>query len=282
MINEPFLLAADIPSLNWRQKIKLWYDDFTGEFYPTERPIYNKRMHKSCSLHYVIEGHGYFGAGEEEAAYLSPGDLFYISSGSMMRYYPCHKKPWRYCGISTEGGEAAAFFTSLGFGKTAVIRRSPLTEKIGETIEKTIEGRRGDILGYYDLLACLSRIFSLLENAYRQKPAGVLAGAAYAERAKEYLELHYSEVTLRMTELAHALHLSHSYLCRLFRQHVGVSAETYLRQYRMAVAKRLLCEQHYTVTETALLCGYADQAQFSRMYKKEHGHPPKQDMQRTR
>lgn len=280
--NEPFLLAADLPSLIHRQKIKLWYDDFTGEFYPADRPIYNKRMHKSYSLHYVIEGHGYFGEGDEEVTYLSPGDLFYISAGSLMRYYPCREEPWRYCGISTEGGDGGTFFAGLGFGKTAVLPSSPITMEIGETIRKTVADRQSGTIGHYDLLACLCRVFSLLENACRQKPIGTAAGAAYAERAKEYLELHYSEPTLRMAELARALNLSHPYLCRIFRQHVGIAAETYLRQYRMTVAKHLLCEQHYTVTETALLCGYTDQAQFSRMYKKEHGVSPRQDMQRAR
>ncbi len=270
---EPFLLTAEIPSLFFRQKIKLWYDDFTGEFYPPDRPIYNKRMHKSYSLHYVIDGHGYFGAGDEEPCYLSPGDVFFIAADSMMRYYPCRERPWKYCGISMDGAEAGAFFARLGFNGTAVIKRSDLTDKIGQILTEAIDARDHTATGYYDLLGCLCRIFSLLENAYQRKELPP-PSSLYAERAKEYLELHYSEPTLRMTDLARAMNLSHPYLCKVFRQHVGVSAETYLRQYRMAMAKRLLCDQRYTVRETALLCGYTDPAQFSRMYKREHGISP--------
>ena len=270
---EPFLLTADIPSLFFRQKIKLWYDDFTGEFYPPDRPIYNKRMHKTYSLHYVIDGHGYFGTGDEKPCYLSPGDVFFIAADNMMRYYPCRESPWKYCGISMDGTEAGAFFARLGFAGTAVIKRSDLTDKIGQILTEAIDARDRAATGYYDLLGCLCRIFSLLENTYQRKELPP-PSSLYAERAKEYLELHYSEPTLRMTELARALNLSHPYLCKVFRRHVGVSAETYLRQYRMAMAERLLRDRHYTVRETALLCGYTDPAQFSRMYKKEHGISP--------
>ncbi len=270
---EPFLLTADIPSLFFRQKIKLWYDDFTGEFYPPDRPIYNKRMHKTYSLHYVIDGHGYFGTGDEKPCYLSPGDVFFIAADNMMRYYPCRESPWKYCGISMDGTEAGAFFARLGFAGAAVIKRSDLTDKIGQILTEAIDARDRAATGYYDLLGCLCRIFSLLENTYQRKELPP-PSSLYAERAKEYLELHYSEPTLRMTELARALNLSHPYLCKVFRRHVGVSAETYLRQYRMAMAERLLRDRHYTVRETALLCGYTDPAQFSRMYKKEHGISP--------
>lgn len=274
--NEPFLLTAEIPSLFFRQKIKLWYDDFTGEFYPADRPIYNKRMHETYSLHYVMEGHGYFGTGDEEPRYLSPGDMFYISPGSMMRYYPCRETPWKYCGISMNGSEAGGFFKSLGFGGTEFFPHSELTDKIGQIIIEEIVSCDGATIGHYALLGCVCRIFARLEKAYRQARDVPAPSALYAERAKEYLELHYSEPTLRMTDLARAMNLSHPYLCRVFRQHVGLSAEAYLRQYRMAVAERLLREQRYTVRETALLCGYTDPAQFSRMYKREHGVSPLQ------
>jgi AraC-like DNA-binding protein len=272
----PFLLVTEIPTLFFRQKIKLWYDDFTGEFYPPDRPIYNKRMHGTYSLHYVIEGEGYLGIGDDEVQRLCAGDMFFIPPGSMMRYYPSRERPWKYCGISTNGSEAGAFFLQLGFSGVTVFKHSKMTDSIGQTIQSTIQVQREKAFFHYDLLGCLCHVFSLLENAYRQERTADTPSALYAERAKEYLELHYSEPTLRMTDLARAMNLSHPYLCRVFRRHVGVSAETYLRQYRMSMAERLLREQHYTVREASLLCGYTDPAQFSRMYKKEHGISPLQ------
>ena len=270
----PFVLTTEIPTLFFRQKIRLWYDDFTGEFYPPDRPIYNKRMHRTYSLHYVIAGKGFFAAGDGEPQLLGAGDVFYISPGSMMRYYPSREEPWKYCGISTDGSEAGAFFSQLGFAETAVLKHSILTDNIGQTIQSAIQVQRSNAFGHYDLLGCLCHVFSLLENAYHQPQVTAVPSAQYAERAKEYLELHYSEPTLRMTDLARAMNLSHPYLCPVFRRYVGESAETYLRQYRMAMAERLLREQRYTVRETSLLCGYTDPAQFSRMYKREHGISP--------
>lgn len=274
--NAPFLLTAEIPALFFRQKIKLWYDDFTGEFYPPDKPIYNKRMHQTYSLHYVLEGEGYLGIGVGEPQLLCAGDMFYIPPGNMMRYYPSRETPWKYCGISTNGSEAGAFFSQLGFSDTTILKHADLTDRIGQIIQETIRADNATALGQYDLLACLCRIFSLLEHAYRQPLSSDAPGAQYAERAKEYLELHYSEPTLRITDLARAMNLSHPYLCRVFRRHVGISAEAYLRQYRMAMAERMLRDQRYTVRETSLLCGYTDPAQFSRMYKREHGISPLQ------
>ena len=129
--NEPFLLAEKIPSLFFHQTVRLWYDDFTGEFYPPEKPIYNSRMHPSYSLHYVIEGHGYFGTGDDDMHYLSPGDMFFIPAKEIMRYYPCRKSPWKYCGISLDGTEASVFFGQLHLQKPTLLPHSTMTDQIG-------------------------------------------------------------------------------------------------------------------------------------------------------
>lgn len=75
--------------------------------------------------------------------------------------------------------------------------------------------------------------------------------------------------------LADALDLSLSKLKRIFARYAGMGAHEYLADRRISLAKQCLAEGR-SVTETAALCGYANQAYFSAAFKKMVGCSPKE------
>lgn len=100
----------------------------------------------------------------------------------------------------------------------------------------------------------------------------------YIKFIKEYLHESYMH-EIHLTELADMLHLSASYLSTLFRKEMGCNFQTYLLNLRMKKAKELICgEEKYSLVQVAQLVGYQDYAQFSKMYKKHHGHSPREDL----
>lgn len=271
---EDFLLEADPAPAFPAQRIKVWYDDFTGRKYPVQRHPYGKHMKKSFSIHCVTGGAGYFAVENEPLVRLEAGDAFFIHDRQLIRYFPDENDPWEYCGISFGAHEMAPFFRRIGWTTSRVFRRDAVTERISAQIMELIEEREEGYAGEYDLSGCACRVLSLVENRFADRTSAPSAAQVYVSRAKEQLEIGYSDPSLRIPQVAAAINLSHPYLCRIFRRLEGCSPEKYLVNYRMSVAKRLLSENGYSVSETAFLCGYTDVAQFSRMYKKRYGVSP--------
>ena len=272
--DERFLLVSTVPNQILNQNIKLWYDDFTGKIYPSDEPILSRRMHPSYSLHVILAGEGYFSVGEEEPKLLHAGDAFYIAARQLITYYPNPQNPWKYCGISVDGTDAAGFFREIGWEGSRILPAGKTADALGMVLVELINRQASGNGGRYDLLAGMYRVMAILENAYRPYEQADSPANGYIQKAKRYLENHYSNPELRITDVAKALNISHSYLCRMFRRGAGCSANEYLARYRMSVARRLLAKTEYPVSEIAFLCGYTDPSHFSRMYKQRYGAAP--------
>lgn len=96
-----------------------------------------------------------------------------------------------------------------------------------------------------------------------------------ARQALCYIHEHYSsEITLGL--LAERLNVSKSYLSRLFKENFGVSFSDYVLSYRMGIAQKLLTKGDCKVYEAAAAVGYQDVVQFTKMFKKIVGCPPRQ------
>ena len=73
--------------------------------------------------------------------------------------------------------------------------------------------------------------------------------------------------------LAAEMGINSSHLSRQFTQKMGCSIRKYLLTVRIANAKNYL-NQGFSVKEAALLCGFRDTANFSKLFKKETGLAP--------
>lgn len=89
--------------------------------------------------------------------------------------------------------------------------------------------------------------------------------------------LHYLELNIdkfpSVQDLCSALFISPSTMLRLFNRYLGVSPSQYLETRRMEIAKKHLREGK-SVTETALLSGYADTSSFIRVFRQRFGITP--------
>ncbi len=79
--------------------------------------------------------------------------------------------------------------------------------------------------------------------------------------------------------LAEHLGISLSSLKRLFANLIGIGVHEYLIDRRIDLAKQFL-RAGKSVTETAALCGFSNQAYFSAAFKKATGHSPKEHLEK--
>lgn len=95
------------------------------------------------------------------------------------------------------------------------------------------------------------------------------------ENAKKYIEAHYMETELSITDISKALLINQTYLRSMFKSEMGLTLSEYITKYRMTVAKRLIYETNEKMSVIAEQVGYSDVSYFSKSFKKYYGVSPK-------
>ena len=94
--------------------------------------------------------------------------------------------------------------------------------------------------------------------------------------AIQEIDRSFTENELSVSRLASLCGISEVYFRRLFMNTFGISPKEYVIQKRMEYAKTLLSSGDFSVSEAAMLCGYAEPCHFSREFSKRVGVSPKQ------
>ena len=92
-------------------------------------------------------------------------------------------------------------------------------------------------------------------------------------RAINFIREHYNE-NISLDMLAERLEITPEYLSALFNKEVGINFSTFLKQFRISQAKRLLKGSDEKIYTIAQLVGYNDPKYFNRVFKDEVGMSP--------
>lgn len=92
-------------------------------------------------------------------------------------------------------------------------------------------------------------------------------------RAKDMLLASLRE-DASVADIAEACNLSRSYFIKAFRQTVGTTPHRWLLEQRVQKAQELLRAPGRSITDIALLCGFADQAHMTRVFTSVVGMAP--------
>ena len=103
--------------------------------------------------------------------------------------------------------------------------------------------------------------------------------ARHYKQVLEYIAANYGKNIL-LEDMAIQANLSASHFSRLFKQTIGQSPYQFLMSYRIEQAKKMLDNPNLLMIDIAMNCGFADQAHFSRVFKKIAGITPKKYRQK--
>lgn len=99
--------------------------------------------------------------------------------------------------------------------------------------------------------------------------------ALHVERAKEYVQDHYSNSNLRVGDIARHLYLNENYLSAEFAKKSGMSIVEYITAVRLIQAKALMDGGELNIGKVAEKVGYLDANYFSKCFKKRYGMSPR-------
>lgn len=92
-------------------------------------------------------------------------------------------------------------------------------------------------------------------------------------RACDYVRKHYMN-KLTLEETAALVYLSPAYFSRIFKDEMGLNFSTYLNQYRIEAARKLLLNDTVSLSDIATQVGFEGQSYFSKVFKKMTGVTP--------
>jgi len=123
-------------------------------------------------------------------------------------------------------------------------------------------------------MQALAHIARLSDSA---KPRhGVMRGglAAWQERRAKEMLMASLDASVSVNDLAMHCGLSVAHFARAFRQSTGVAPHRWLMDRRVERAKELLQVSKSSLSEIALVCGFADQSHFTRAFRQSVGITP--------
>lgn len=97
----------------------------------------------------------------------------------------------------------------------------------------------------------------------------------HIQNALSYIDEHIYEA-ISLSSLAVHLHLSREYTATLFKKEVGIPVSAYVNEKKLLLARDLIRDDEYSLTNIAKMLGFANYGYFSRMFKKRFGVSPSQ------
>ena len=200
-------------------------------------------------MHYIVSGKGVF----EKNGALFPvcgGQVFLSKPGDIFRFNADEVDPFHYIWIRFFGESAKKLD---GVPTVSQISATPFFDLInGSPTEEHVTAQ-------------LYLIINALTDKVEKKTDYVSVIKAYVRDAET------GNVTVE--EIRKHLNLNRQYMSALFKNKTGVSLQEYIISTRIEKAK-LMLKMGFTVTETALHCGYSGVFAFSKAFKKVTGASP--------
>ena len=216
---------------------------------------YGPAVRHYCLIHYCVRGKGIF-RNESGTYEITKGKAFIINPDEVTFYSADEKDPWMYTWIAFSGAVCEKI---KGLSPVITLEDPSVFEEIQKLVAQ-------GVCAPERYLVCLIKLF---EEILPQSPDNM---PSYALRAKDYIKLHYME-DISVESIAATFNIDRRYLLRLFKREFGITIVNHIVHTRLDAAYDFLASG-FSVSKSAVMCGYGDAYNFSKMFKKYHGISP--------
>jgi AraC-like DNA-binding protein/ligand-binding sensor protein len=121
------------------------------------------------------------------------------------------------------------------------------------------------------LLETFARHLSLLANQIVVQAEE--SESPLVRRARAYILANQAD-PIDLAKVAHAMHVSTFYFCKIFKKATGLTFTQYLSRVRVEKAKKLLLNPHLRISEIAYNVGFQSLTHFNRVFRQVVGQSP--------
>ena len=222
------------------------------------------RIHSYHSVNFVVNGEGVLYVANRKYK-IEKGDFFLLPKNENIKYFP-KDRDWEYYWFDFDGNKSEEYIKLMGFSKDSLVLKGGNLNDIIYLCESVISKKfKNENLGYYEVL---SVFFNILDLIVKNK-SNTYSSFDLKESIVKYIKLHYSRHALSVEEICKDFNISHSYLCKLFRNHGDLTAKGTIIKIRLKEAQKLLLNPNFSIKQIAHSVGFSDDAYFMKLFKKE-------------
>ncbi|MDR1869088.1 MAG: AraC family transcriptional regulator [Treponema sp.] len=273
--------------------------DFMYYYKNDFRPLASLSLHEvagfDCPPGYVLplnkpDAYGLYYVKEGKGVYILDGAEFPVANDDLFALYPdteivCRsdeEEPFMLLAASFNGADALLLLNAAGFQKKKPVRH--LDEEIADTIMQFMTGlytfRGQDIYGTTQSTSLLYAFMSMLVKTatwdQTAMPPG-WTGVVHVQKALDFISENYFK-PISVNDIAEYVGLTRSRLYKVFSQHVFISPQQYLMEYRIREARNLLEKRGGSIKEISNAVGIEDPLYFSKVFKQMCGRTPTEYM----
>lgn len=176
---------------------------------------------------------------------------------------------------------AAPFFKQVAGDDAALVEphatADPLIREVGNAVERDLRIRRPPDARYMESLAVVLAAHVARKYAVAKSTQAASCGGLAPHKlrcVRDHVCEHLGE-TVRVEQLAEAVHLSPFHFARMFKQSTGQSPHQYVLMQRIERAKELLAETDTALVDVAADVGFRTQGHFTGVFHRYAGFTPR-------
>lgn len=224
-------------------------------------------------IHYILSGEGLFFI-NGEVHKLKKGDGFLIPPNTDNNYYPIVDNPWCYRWIGINGNEASKFLNLCGFSNSNFIFNYTEDNFVETCFKNILESCHSD--EYFKALGNLYLFLNKLITKNNNNNISTVPSTAserYVSLFVDYVHNNYDK-DISISHISNHLNINRSHLFKLFKNHMNISPQQYLINYKLNKACDLLRKSSYSISEISYLTGFNSPSYFSRIFSKHINKSP--------
>ena len=233
------------------------------------RDIYGKEFHTFHEIFLFLGGDAVFTSDSMQEK-LSPGTLVMIPRGCFHQFTSDNDANYRRCVFNFGSVHE---LDELIDEKMSEVRILPLSDGLEEQFERLFSAAK-EAPDSYESKIMAKAVLALLLCSIKNDGKGdrKISVHPLIIRAVKYIDEHLAE-PLKIEDIAMHLHISPSYLMKLFKNKMHISVYKYITEKRLVFAARQI-RSGVAATKAASLAGFSEYSAFYRLYKASYGISP--------
>jgi AraC family transcriptional regulator len=175
--------------------------------------------------------------------------------------------------FTSAASAADTFLAGFGDSQSPMQQLRSVVAELFAALTSTLNDERGSAEDSLSRAAEILRAVNAAQAVPRQEAKGGLA-PWQVRKVKSYVDANL-DMPIKSSELAGVARLSPCHFSRVFRASFGCSPHEYVTRRRVEHAQRLMLSTNAPLCRIALDCGLADQAHFSRLFRRFVGETPR-------
>ena len=245
------------------QIIGFGYWDFRNETMDSFR-----RIQPYYSMLYVFAGTQYIEINNQKYA-VKANEVFIMPKDIPFRSYADELDPPSHAFFEVIGNFASKYLEDGGFNLQNIVQKCPEVKRVRAELESFIQKKqKADSFSYYEVCAQFFSVLSAFSTS--QKSIHSLKENLFITNIKNFINMHCLDPNFSIEDLTNEFFISHSYLCKKFKQETGETVISYINERRMLNAEHLLKTTTLSASEIAYMSGYTCYPHFITCFKKRH------------